>query len=245
MSVRCQQHALKDLRQSLPKKRVQLAPAHALARHLVTVVLSIFRGTVVEDPTYPPILTLSKCVVEALSSPDFLSAPRARIICRHPMRCLLVALEHGSRLCRQQPLGLIRDQPSCVLQRRTRSTQRAHLREPGLGTVQASFTIAIHSQVDGKLQEVLFTEGQQVRQGTGPRRQGAGAALQQGIGVRLAGPGVVRSPGGRCLHRQALTAPSRWKRPPPCTSLRGRRGPPNNRERTAVPTGEIQPRSEI
>ena len=29
----------------------------------------------------------------------------------------------------------------------------------GLGTVQASFTIGIHSQVDGKLQEVLFTEG--------------------------------------------------------------------------------------
>jgi len=29
----------------------------------------------------------------------------------------------------------------------------------GLGTVQASFTIAIHSQVDGIMQEVLFTEG--------------------------------------------------------------------------------------
>ena len=35
----------------------------------------------------------------------------------------------------------------------------------GLGTVQASFTIAIHSQVNGKLQEVLFTEGQQVKKG--------------------------------------------------------------------------------
>src|SRR5258708_38498609 len=35
----------------------------------------------------------------------------------------------------------------------------------GLGTVQASFTVAIRSQVDGKLQEVLFTEGQQVRKG--------------------------------------------------------------------------------
>ena len=35
----------------------------------------------------------------------------------------------------------------------------------GLGTVQASFTIAIHSQVDGKLQEVLFTEGQHVKKG--------------------------------------------------------------------------------
>jgi len=35
----------------------------------------------------------------------------------------------------------------------------------GLGAVQASFTIAIHSQVDGIMQEVLFTEGQHVRKG--------------------------------------------------------------------------------
>jgi membrane fusion protein, multidrug efflux system len=35
----------------------------------------------------------------------------------------------------------------------------------GLGTVQASFTVAIHSQGDGKLQEVGFTEGQHVKQG--------------------------------------------------------------------------------
>src|ERR1700732_1761488 len=35
----------------------------------------------------------------------------------------------------------------------------------GLGTVQASFTIGVHSQVDGKLQEVLFTEGQHVKKG--------------------------------------------------------------------------------
>jgi multidrug efflux system membrane fusion protein len=35
----------------------------------------------------------------------------------------------------------------------------------GLGTVQASFTVAIRSQVDGKLEEVLFTEGQQVHKG--------------------------------------------------------------------------------
>src|ERR1700730_4465148 len=35
----------------------------------------------------------------------------------------------------------------------------------GLGTVQASFTFGIHSQVDGKLQEVLFTEGQHVKKG--------------------------------------------------------------------------------
>lgn len=35
----------------------------------------------------------------------------------------------------------------------------------GLGTVQALSTVAIHSQVDGKLQEVLFTEGQHVKKG--------------------------------------------------------------------------------
>jgi membrane fusion protein, multidrug efflux system len=35
----------------------------------------------------------------------------------------------------------------------------------GLGTVQALFTVAIHAQVDGKLQEVLFKEGQRVHRG--------------------------------------------------------------------------------
>ena len=35
----------------------------------------------------------------------------------------------------------------------------------GIGTVQASFTVKITAQVDGKLQEVLFTEGQRVKMG--------------------------------------------------------------------------------
>jgi len=35
----------------------------------------------------------------------------------------------------------------------------------GLGTVQGWFTVGIHSQVDGKLQEVLFNEGQRVMKG--------------------------------------------------------------------------------
>jgi membrane fusion protein, multidrug efflux system len=35
----------------------------------------------------------------------------------------------------------------------------------GLGTVQASNTIAVHSQIDGKLQSVDFTEGQEVHKG--------------------------------------------------------------------------------
>jgi multidrug efflux system membrane fusion protein len=35
----------------------------------------------------------------------------------------------------------------------------------GIGSVQASFTIGVHAQVDGQLDKVLFTEGQDVRQG--------------------------------------------------------------------------------
>jgi multidrug efflux system membrane fusion protein len=35
----------------------------------------------------------------------------------------------------------------------------------GLGVVQGSFTVGIHTQVDGKLIEVLFAEGQRVKQG--------------------------------------------------------------------------------
>jgi membrane fusion protein, multidrug efflux system len=35
----------------------------------------------------------------------------------------------------------------------------------GLGSVQASFTVGIRSQVDGQIEKVLFTEGQQVKKG--------------------------------------------------------------------------------
>jgi membrane fusion protein, multidrug efflux system len=35
----------------------------------------------------------------------------------------------------------------------------------GLGTVQALYTVGIHSQVDGKLQDVFFKEGQRVKKG--------------------------------------------------------------------------------
>jgi membrane fusion protein, multidrug efflux system len=35
----------------------------------------------------------------------------------------------------------------------------------GLGTVQATFTVGIHTQVDGKLLDVLFKEGQHVKKG--------------------------------------------------------------------------------
>jgi len=39
------------------------------------------------------------------------------------------------------------------------------VRLSGLGTVQASMATAVHSQVDGKLEAVLFTEGQRVKKG--------------------------------------------------------------------------------
>ena len=35
----------------------------------------------------------------------------------------------------------------------------------GLGAVQASFTVGVRPQVDGKLEQVLFVEGQQVKKG--------------------------------------------------------------------------------
>jgi multidrug efflux system membrane fusion protein len=35
----------------------------------------------------------------------------------------------------------------------------------GIGAVQAWFTVKVHPQVDGKLEEVLFTEGQRVKKG--------------------------------------------------------------------------------
>src|SRR5947209_11170012 len=35
----------------------------------------------------------------------------------------------------------------------------------GLGVVQASYTVRVHPQVDGKLQDVLFAEGQHVKKG--------------------------------------------------------------------------------
>ncbi len=45
----------------------------------------------------------------------------------------------------------------------TRQDVRIYL--TGLGTVQALFTVAIHTQVDGKLQDVFFKEGQRVKKG--------------------------------------------------------------------------------
>jgi multidrug efflux system membrane fusion protein len=47
----------------------------------------------------------------------------------------------------------------------TASRQNVPIYLLGLGTVQALFTVGIHSQVDGKLQDVFFKEGQRVKKG--------------------------------------------------------------------------------
>jgi membrane fusion protein, multidrug efflux system len=58
----------------------------------------------------------------------------------------------------------------------------------GLGSVQASFTVGIRSQVDGKLEAVLFTEGQKVKKGDALARIDPrlyAAALDQAKGKRM------------------------------------------------------------
>jgi membrane fusion protein, multidrug efflux system len=47
----------------------------------------------------------------------------------------------------------------------TASLQDVPIYLTGLGTVQALYTVAIHTQVDGKLEEVFFKEGQRVKKG--------------------------------------------------------------------------------
>jgi multidrug efflux system membrane fusion protein len=47
----------------------------------------------------------------------------------------------------------------------TASRQSVPVYLTGLGTVQALFTVGIHAQVDGKLQDVFFKEGQRVKKG--------------------------------------------------------------------------------
>ena len=47
----------------------------------------------------------------------------------------------------------------------TASRQDVPIYLTGLGTVQAMYTVGIHAQVDGKLQEVFFKEGQRVDRG--------------------------------------------------------------------------------
>jgi hypothetical protein len=58
----------------------------------------------------------------------------------------------------------------------------------GLGAVQASATIALRSQVDGKLQEVLFTEGQQIHKGVSSPRSIRASTRRRSIRPRPGRP---------------------------------------------------------
>ena len=79
----------------------------------------------------------------------------------------------------------------------TASRQDVPIYLTGLGTVQALFTVGIHAQVDGKLQDVFFKEGQRVKKGDvlakiDPRLYQAAldqAKAQQGAGRRGADRG--------------------------------------------------------
>jgi multidrug efflux system membrane fusion protein len=55
--------------------------------------------------------------------------------------------------------------PAVAVSVATASRQDVPIYLTGLGTVQALFTVGIHAQVDGKLQDVFFKEGQRVKKG--------------------------------------------------------------------------------
>jgi len=65
----------------------------------------------------------------------------------------------SAKAAREQPIAAV---PVSIASA-TRQDVPIHL--TGLGAVQATFTVGIHSQIDGKLQQVLFTEGQRVKKG--------------------------------------------------------------------------------
>jgi multidrug efflux system membrane fusion protein len=83
--------------------------------------------------------------------------------------CLLaVAIGIGAHLVRRGviPAAASRGQPAAVPVSVAAASRRdVPIILTGLGTVQATFTVGIHSQVDGKLQDVFFTEGQRVKKG--------------------------------------------------------------------------------
>jgi multidrug efflux system membrane fusion protein len=81
---------------------------------------------------------------------------------------LAVALGLGMHLLRRGvlPAEASRGQPPAVpVSIATAKRQDVPIFLMGLGTVQATFTVGIHSQVDGKLQDVFFKEGQHVKKG--------------------------------------------------------------------------------
>jgi multidrug efflux system membrane fusion protein len=81
---------------------------------------------------------------------------------------LILAIGIGVAVVRRGvvPVEAARGKPPTVpVSVATAARQDVPIQLVGLGTVQATFTIGIHSQVDGKLQDVRFKEGQHVKKG--------------------------------------------------------------------------------
>ena len=116
----------------------------------------------------------------------------------------------------------------------------------GLGTVQATFTVGIHSQVDGKLQDVLFTEGQHVKKGDvlakiDPRL--FQAALDQAKAKKAQDEAqlIGAAEGSRRASRRSAPRASRPSRT--STSSRPRSTPPRPRsqaDEAAIETAQTQ-----
>ena len=130
----------------------------------------------------------------------------------------------------------------------TASRQDVPIYLTGLGTVQALFTVAIHAQVDGKLQEVLFT-GRPARPQGRRAGQDRSAALpgraRSGQGQEGAGrsPADRRAEGSRTLQDAGgarISRPSRMSisSRPRSTSSRPRSTPtrPPSRPRRPIST---------
>jgi multidrug efflux system membrane fusion protein len=113
-------------------------------------------------------------LTEQKDNPPVVPSPtRAKGVWRRPgvivTACLLVlAIGIGVHLVRRGvvPAQASRGQPAPVPVTVAASTRRnVPIELTGLGTVQATFTVAIHTQVDGKLLDVFFKEGQHVKKG--------------------------------------------------------------------------------
>ena len=103
-----------------------------------------------------------------VSSPTRASGLRSRRGLILTVCLLAVATGIGTYIMRHGviPAEASRGQPPAVpvsISAAARRDVPIHL--TGLGTVQAIFTVGIHSQVDGKLQDVFFEEGQRVKKG--------------------------------------------------------------------------------
>jgi multidrug efflux system membrane fusion protein len=101
---------------------------------------------------------------------------KPRVEPRRPRRqLLLLALTIGvgalvlagvvTQWRRSEPVARAAPTPAVPVMVSTATRRDVPILLSSLGTIQASNTIAIHSQIDGKLQSVAFTEGQDVHKG--------------------------------------------------------------------------------